>query len=69
MSMLQAESVLHVRLFKISFIYIDKERNFLKRAFGNDAPINVKPKRGGGGAGNSREFDCDAYPQGAWWGF
>ena len=27
------------------------------------APINVKPE-GGGGSGNSREFDHDAYPQG-----
>ena len=29
------------------------------------APINVKPEGGwGGGSGNPREFDCDAYPQG-----
>ena len=28
------------------------------------APINVKPEEGGGGSGNTREFDCDAYPQG-----
>ena len=29
------------------------------------APINVKGGgRGGEGSGNTREFDCDAYPQG-----
>ena len=28
----------------------------------NNGPINVKPE--GGGSGNPREFDRDAYPQG-----
>ena len=40
---------------------LEKEEKYL---VGN-APINVKPERGGGsGLGNPREFDCDAYPQG-----